>query len=71
MYILNKNQHFKDNIPCYASEQNIKYHFTQPAAPHQGRLGESIVKSTKHHITRILDEQHILLMDFVTLLTKV
>lgn len=50
-FIHSTNQH---PIRQFALERNIKFHFNPPAAPHQGGIWESAIKSAKHHLKRVL-----------------
>jgi hypothetical protein len=49
----------------------ITFHFNPPAAPHQGGLWESVVRSAKHHLRRVMGDTVLTLMEFITLSTQI
>jgi len=53
------------------STQGISWHFIPPLAPHFGGLWESGIKSTKHHLNRVLGNQILTFEEFSTLLCKI
>lgn len=44
---------------------------TPPAAPHQGGLWESAVKSAKHHLLRVIGDYQLTLEELITLTTRI
>ncbi|XP_047984326.1 uncharacterized protein LOC125224867 [Leguminivora glycinivorella] len=50
---------------------NISWHFNAPSWPSAGGLWESAVKSLKHHLHRVLGEQHLTFEEFSTLLAQI
>ncbi|XP_029676962.1 uncharacterized protein LOC115243847 [Formica exsecta] len=58
-------------IAHITSSQGVRWHFNPPAAPHFGRLWEAAVKSTKHHLRRIIGEATLTFEEFSTFLTQV
>uniref|UniRef100_A0A1B6KZV2 Integrase catalytic domain-containing protein n=1 Tax=Graphocephala atropunctata TaxID=36148 RepID=A0A1B6KZV2_9HEMI len=61
----------KRSINQFSSDHNINFHFNPPAAPHQGGLWESAIKSAKHHLKRVLGNYVPTLMQFSTLTCQV
>lgn len=55
----------------FSHENQIKFNFLPPAAPHQGGLWERTVRSIKHHLRRVIGEQLLTCEEFVTLSTRV
>lgn len=68
--ILN-DENFQSKIIEYASNENIKWHFIPPQAPHFGGLWESAVKSAKYHIKRIIGNTRLMYEELTTILTQV
>lgn len=54
MQVLMKQQNNQLKIDQFLSTLDIRWHFNPPAAPHFGGLWEAAVKSTKHHLKRVL-----------------
>lgn len=53
-------------------EQNIKFHFLLSSTVYyEGVLWEIAIKGPKYHLTRIIGEQKLTLMDFITLTTRI
>jgi len=50
---------------------SIEWHFNPPAAPHQGGLWESNIKSTKYHLIRIVGKQRLTFEEFSTVLIQI
>jgi hypothetical protein len=55
----------------FSSHKQIEFHFNPPAAPHQGGLWESAVKSAKHHLRRVMGESVLTLIEFITLTIQI
>lgn len=53
------------------ANSNIEWHFNAPAWPTAGGLWEAGVKSTKHHLRRVLGEQKLTFEEFSTLLAQI
>lgn len=53
------------------AQEGIEWKFNPPSAPHFGGLWESAVKSTKHHLTRILKDSRLNLEELTTLLCQI
>ncbi|KMQ87939.1 bel12-ag transposon polyprotein [Lasius niger] len=53
------------------STNGIRWHFNPPAAPHFGGLWEAAVKSTKHHLRRVIGETTLTYEELSTFLTQV
>ncbi|XP_011858848.1 PREDICTED: uncharacterized protein LOC105556370 [Vollenhovia emeryi] len=54
-----------------AATSGTKWHFNPPAAPHFGGLWEAAVKSTKHHLRRVIGEAKLTFEEFTTFLTQI
>lgn len=52
-------------------EENVKWHFIPPASPHFGGLWEAGVKSTKHHLRRVIGESKLTYEEMSTLLCQI
>ncbi|XP_028167729.1 uncharacterized protein LOC114358059 [Ostrinia furnacalis] len=55
----------------FATNQNIKFTFIPPYAPHFGGLWEAGVKSCKYHLRRVIGNSHMTYEEFGTVLTQV
>ncbi|XP_012523757.2 uncharacterized protein LOC105829452 [Monomorium pharaonis] len=53
------------------SNDNIRWHFNPPSAPHFGGLWEATVKSTKHHLRRVIGDSTLIYEEMSTFLTQV
>ncbi|CAG7733163.1 unnamed protein product, partial [Allacma fusca] len=58
-------------ISSFLRRDGIAWHFNPPAAPHFGGLWEAGVKSTKHHLKRVLGATALNYEEFATLLTQI
>ncbi|XP_029679981.1 uncharacterized protein LOC115245695 [Formica exsecta] len=58
-------------IANVTNASGVRWHFNPPAAPHFGGLWEAAVKSTKHHLTRVIGEATLTYKEFSTFLTQV
>jgi hypothetical protein len=58
-------------IQRFSASQGINFHFNPPAAPHQGGLWESAVKSAKYHLRRVIGDTVLTLSQFTTLTIQV
>nr|XP_012232072.1 PREDICTED: uncharacterized protein LOC105677797 [Linepithema humile] len=54
-----------------AASDGIRWHFDPPAAPHFGGLWEAAVKSTKHHLRRVIGETTLTFEEMSTFLAQV
>ena len=54
-----------------AAEDGIDWKFIPPHAPHMGGLWESCVKSTKHHLRRVLGESMLSYEELSTVLCQI
>lgn len=54
-----------------ANTFQIMWRFNTPYAPHHGGLHEAAVKSTKHHLSRVIGKQNMTFEEYSTLLTQV
>lgn len=53
------------------ANEGIEWHFIPPASPHFGGLWESAVKSTKHHLRRVIGEHKLSASELRTLLCQI
>lgn len=58
-------------IAAYVATDRIQWHFNPPAAPHFGGIWEAAVKSTKHHLRRVIGAATLTYEEMATLLTQV
>lgn len=66
-----KQENTKSALDSFAQQNEIKFHFLPPAAPHQGGLWERAVRSIKYHFRRVVGDQILSLEEFITLSTRV
>lgn len=59
------------NCESSMASEGIEWRFNPPSAPHFGGLWESAVKSTKHHLTRVLKDGRLTLEELNTLLCQI
>lgn len=60
-----------DNAAEQTAMLGTKWHFIPPASPHFGGLWESGIKSTKHHLKKIIGETTLTFEEFNTVLIQV
>lgn len=53
------------------NNKGVQWHFIPPTAPHMGGLHEAAVKSTKHHLRRVIGCQQLTFEQLTTLLVHV
>lgn len=58
-------------IASTVAMEGVKWHFNPPAAPHFGGLWEAAVKSTKHHLRRVIGETTLTYEELNTFLAQV
>ncbi|XP_062537997.1 uncharacterized protein LOC134206311 [Armigeres subalbatus] len=68
--LLKSNDH-NSAVSKECAKVGIQWHFIPPSAPHFGGLWEAAVRSTKHHLLRVIGESPVSPEDFTTLLTQV
>lgn len=61
----------QDAISLYATDSEIHWHFIPGYSPHFGGLWEAGVKSSKHHLKRVVGNASLTFEEFSTLLTQV
>lgn len=61
----------KGEINDFLANQNIKWEFIIPRAPHQGGIWEGGIKSVKSHMKRVLGNTSLNYEDFITLLAQI
>ncbi|XP_044755073.1 uncharacterized protein LOC123314027 [Coccinella septempunctata] len=65
-----KSSSFIKDITKKLSDESTQWHFNPPAAPHFGGIWEAAVKSTKHHLRRVVGSHTLTFEEFYTLLTQ-
>jgi len=58
-------------VPEMLAAEEIQWHFNPPSAPHMGGIWEAAVRSTKHHLTRIVKSQRLNMEEMSTLLCQI
>ena len=58
-------------ISSYTNQQRISWHFTPERAPHFGGLWESLVKSLKYHLKRVVGDHHLTYEELTTVLCQI
>lgn len=73
--LIHKNKEIQsfvdDKVIKLLSEDGIQWHFSPPSAPHFGGLFEAGVKSTKHHLSRVLKQTSLTFEEFYTVLCQI
>ena len=67
---IKSSEHVKEIVHVLKHE-NVKWHFNPPAAPNFGGIWEAAVKSTKHHLKRVVGNQLLTFNQFNTLLKQI
>ncbi|XP_011880587.1 PREDICTED: uncharacterized protein LOC105569050 [Vollenhovia emeryi] len=71
MYASFNSDKHKNTIDRFACENQIKWHFIPPAAPHFGGLWESTVKLFKHHFKRVVGDALFTFEELNTLVVEI
>ena len=58
-------------MATFLNNEGIEWHLNPPHATHFGGLWESAVKSSKHHLRRVIGNQQLTFEELYTLLTQV
>ena len=58
-------------MKAHLLKEGIQWRFNLPAAPHFGGIWEAAVKSAKHHLRRVIGEQHLTFEEMTTLLCQI
>ena len=67
---LESSEYLKELVG-FLSNKGTDWHLSPPGTPHFGGNREAAVKSTKHHIKRVVNTQHLIFEEFYTLLKQV
>lgn len=59
------------SLEARASKDDIEWRFIPPSSPHFGGIWEAGIKSTKHHLKRVISNARLTFEDFYTLLTQI
>ncbi|XP_072380763.1 uncharacterized protein [Diabrotica undecimpunctata] len=71
LYNFLKNKETNSSIQAFLASSQIRWKTIPPRSPHHGGLWESAIKSTKHHIYRLLGNLKITFEEFSTVLTQI
>lgn len=69
--LLFKSQQESEELSRSLANDGIQWHFIPPHAPHFGGLWEAGVKSTKHHLRRIMGDAKLTFEEISTILTQI
>lgn len=71
--VFNELQQFLNtsNLPSEVAQQGIQFSFTPPYSPHFNGLAEAAVRSTKHHLKRLIQMTHFTYEELSTCLTQI
>ncbi|MGR0260180.1 hypothetical protein, partial [Klebsiella pneumoniae] len=58
-------------ISDHLTSSQIEWRFNPPSTPHFGGLWEAAIKSTKHHLHAVLQDQALTYEEFNTLLNRI
>jgi hypothetical protein len=61
----------QNKVSRFFVDQEIEYIFNPPYAPHHGGIFEAAVKSMKLHLSRVVQDRRLSIMEFSTLLCQV
>ncbi|XP_041988861.1 uncharacterized protein LOC121740272 [Aricia agestis] len=59
------------DIPSEFANEGIEFSFVPPYTPHFNGIAEAAVKSTKHHLKRLLQQTHFTYEELATCLTQI
>ncbi|XP_062556799.1 uncharacterized protein LOC134221625 [Armigeres subalbatus] len=68
--LLRTKEH-REGVARHCSEQETRWHFNPPSAPHFGGLWEAAVRSAKIHLVKVVGETPLSPEDFTTLLIQI
>lgn len=71
LFSLLKQKGHHEKINNWCNDQGIRWNFNPPNAPHFGGLWEAAVRSTKHHLRRVIGDTPVSQEDMQTLLAQV
>lgn len=60
-----------DNFLHYLAKNSIKWHFIPSRSPHFGGIWESVIKSTKFHLKRVLGNSALTFEELYTVITQI
>lgn len=69
-YIRNIVSQVRRDAGIIMDEVKVKWTFTTPNAPHHGGIYEAAVKSTKHHLTRVIGDTTLTFEEYATVLCQ-
>ena len=70
-YSFLSSQPFQNSFSHFLLSQKIVWHFSPERAPHFGGLWEAAVRSTKHHLKRVVGLQRLTFEELTTLLCQI
>lgn len=65
------NMDLQSDVQSFFNKNVINFHYTPPRSPHFGGLWESVVKSAKTHLKRIVGNAHLTFEELYTVLTQI
>ncbi|XP_050313663.1 uncharacterized protein LOC126748451 [Anthonomus grandis grandis] len=71
LYSMLSSKATQNDIHNFSSSYEIQWKFSPPQSPHWGGLWEAAIKSTKHHIKRVIGDQQLTFEEFATILTQI
>ncbi|XP_041769598.1 uncharacterized protein LOC121592267 [Anopheles merus] len=71
LYKLFRSDDYQTAVQSWTLEKGITWKFIPPRAPHFGGLWEAAVRSTKHHLLRVLGSSSLSFEDMATLLANI
>lgn len=71
LYSMLAPEETQNKIQNFATNHNMEWKFIPPHSPHWGGLWEAAIKSTKHHIKRLIGDRPLTFEEFATILSQI